>query len=91
LISWMGWFGLSVVTGWSSVMVAVTLLGSVQLLVLGIFGEYLGRMYEQSKCRPLFVIERIIRSGNPQDEPDAPDDSRGHGSYRGLARSHERP
>jgi len=33
--------------------------------MLGIMGEYLGRLYEQSKGRPLFVIERIVRAGDP--------------------------
>ena len=53
----------STITGWTSLMAVTTLLFSVQLLVMGVFGEYLGRMYEQIKGRPLFVIERIIRSG----------------------------
>ena len=63
LVSWLGWFGQPAVTGWTSLMAAVAFLGSVQLLVLGIFGEYLGRIYEQSKNRPLFIIEHIVRSG----------------------------
>ena len=66
LISWMA--GVTV-TGWSSLISAVALLSSAQLLVLGILGEYLGRLYEQSKGRPLFVIERIVRSTpHPQEE-----------------------
>jgi dolichol-phosphate mannosyltransferase len=63
LISWFGWFGRPNVTGWTSLMAAIALLGSVQLLVLGVIGEYLGRLFEQSKGRPLFVIDRVIRSG----------------------------
>ncbi len=43
---------------------AVTLLGSVQLLVLGIICECIGRMYEQVKGRPLFVIRDIVRSNH---------------------------
>jgi glycosyltransferase involved in cell wall biosynthesis len=39
------------------------LLGGVQLLGMGILGEYLGRLYEQSKGRPLFLIDRIERQG----------------------------
>ena len=70
LISWFGWFGRSTVIGWTSLMAAVAFLGSVQLLVLGIFGEYLGRMYEQSKARPLFIIERIVRSGSETGSSD---------------------
>jgi hypothetical protein len=33
----------------------------VQLIVLGVFGEYVGRMYEQIKGRPLFIIDEIVR------------------------------
>ena len=47
--------------GWTSLMSVMALLGSVQLIVLGIIGEYLGRMYEQVKGRPLFVIQEIAR------------------------------
>ncbi len=48
--------------GWTSLMAAISILGSVQLMVLGIFGEYLGRLYEQSKGRPLFIVEQVIQS-----------------------------
>jgi polyisoprenyl-phosphate glycosyltransferase len=37
----------------------VLILGSAQLLVLGIMGEYLGRLFIEAKRRPLFVIDRI--------------------------------
>jgi len=40
----------------------VSLLSSVQLFVLGILGEYIGRLYEQSKGRPLFIIRDVVRS-----------------------------
>jgi dolichol-phosphate mannosyltransferase len=40
-------------------MTVVLLLGSVQLLVMGVLGEYVGRLYMESKRRPLYVIERI--------------------------------
>lgn len=44
------------VSGWSSVMVVALLLGGVQLAFLGVIGQYLGRVYEESKGRPLFVV-----------------------------------
>jgi dolichol-phosphate mannosyltransferase len=44
------------VPGWTSVVVAVLVLGGVQLACLGIIGQYLGRMYEESKGRPLFIV-----------------------------------
>jgi hypothetical protein len=49
------------VSGWTSVTAAVVLLGGVQLICLGIFGQYLGRMYEDIKGRPLFVIQDDTR------------------------------
>ena len=42
---------------------AVALLASLQFLVLGIMGEYLGRVYSEIKGRPLFLIDRILRAG----------------------------
>jgi dolichol-phosphate mannosyltransferase len=44
------------VAGWTSVVGAVLILGGVQLLCLGIIGQYLGRMYDEVKQRPLFLI-----------------------------------
>ena len=55
------WLFFNTVHGWASQLAIVTILGSVQLFVLGIIGEYLGRLYEQGKGRPLFVVESIVR------------------------------
>jgi polyisoprenyl-phosphate glycosyltransferase len=44
------------VAGWASVAAAVLILGGVQLLCLGIIGQYLGRMYDEIKSRPLFFV-----------------------------------
>ncbi len=60
--SWLGLFGSRLERGWTSLMSVMALLGSVQLLVLGIIGEYLGRMYEQMKGRPLFIIQEIKKA-----------------------------
>jgi dolichol-phosphate mannosyltransferase len=48
--------------GWASTIVAVVFLGGVQLISLGILGEYLGRIYEQVKGRPLYLVDRVERS-----------------------------
>ncbi|MEX7638025.1 glycosyltransferase, partial [Serratia marcescens] len=45
------------VAGWTSVMIAIFFLGGVQMLSLGIIGEYIGKIYMESKNRPKFFIE----------------------------------
>lgn len=46
------------VPGWTSLMVAVLFLGSVQLITLGILGSYLWRNYDESRGRPLYIVRR---------------------------------
>jgi dolichol-phosphate mannosyltransferase len=50
--------------GWTSVIVAVTFLGAVQLVSVGILGEYIGRIYEQTRGIPRYVI--VERDDPPQ-------------------------
>jgi len=45
------------VEGWTALMIAVLFIGGVQLICLGILGEYIGRIYNESKNRPLYVIK----------------------------------
>jgi glycosyltransferase involved in cell wall biosynthesis len=47
------------VPGYASIMVAVLLLGGLQLMGMGVIGEYLGRVYEETKERPLYVIRDL--------------------------------
>jgi polyisoprenyl-phosphate glycosyltransferase len=54
--------GAALEPGWTSIMSAITIFGTIQLLLFGVFGEYLGRIYEQSKNRPLFIIQEIAQS-----------------------------
>ena len=44
--------------GWSSIVLPMYLLGGIQVLFLGIFGEYLGKVYGEVKNRPRFIIEK---------------------------------
>jgi dolichol-phosphate mannosyltransferase len=60
------WISGSTVPGWTSVIITSMILGSAQLLVLGIFGEYLGRLYIESKRRPLYIIDRILSQGGEE-------------------------
>lgn len=53
------------VEGWTSLALIVLTLGSVQLMVAGVMGEYLGRLYVESKGRPLFIIQEIKTSAEP--------------------------
>jgi dolichol-phosphate mannosyltransferase len=59
------------VTGWTSMMTVVLFVSSIQMIMLGILGEYVGRIFMQSKQRPLFVIESVRRQtdGEPAPHP----------------------
>jgi len=48
------------VEGWTSVMLAVLLLGGVQLVMIGVLGEYLWRVLDETRGRPLYIIERTL-------------------------------
>ncbi len=47
------------IPGWTSLMLVVVVLGAVQMFVLGMMGEYIGRLYSQAKQRPLYIIQEI--------------------------------
>ncbi len=56
-----GLLGYPVVTGYTSTIVAVLFLGGVQLVCVGILGEYLGRVYDEVKRRPLYFLRTLYR------------------------------
>ena len=50
--------------GWTSVIAIVLLLGGVQMLSLGVIGQYIARIFDESKQRPLYFVEEIVEGGH---------------------------
>jgi polyisoprenyl-phosphate glycosyltransferase len=50
----------NVVPGWTSLIILVTLVGGIQLVLMGIIGIYIGKIYEEAKQRPLYLIRRTL-------------------------------
>lgn len=68
---WAAWAKLSgmyAVPGWATIMIVVSLAASAQLLMTGILGEYVGRIYEEVKRRPLYLVANAVNA-----EPDGDD------------------
>ena len=59
-------FGITV-PGWATIMVGMLFLGGVQLICIGIMGEYIARIFNQTKERPMYIVEEIYSSGNNID------------------------
>lgn len=59
LISWVT--GTTVI-GWTSLLASIWMIGGIQLLSLGIIGEYIGKIYNETKRRPRFIIDRYLNS-----------------------------
>jgi dolichol-phosphate mannosyltransferase len=67
-------WGTGVVPGWTTIMILVGMGSSAQLLMMGILGEYVGRIYEQVKGRPLYIVGEEINLGGERGPrpPSAP-------------------
>jgi glycosyltransferase involved in cell wall biosynthesis len=66
--------GVQAVPGWATLMIAVSLASSAQLLMIGILGEYLGRVYDEVKRRPLYLID-ATRNFTPRADNGLPPSS----------------
>jgi hypothetical protein len=80
LVVWALWIRLftdQIVPGWASTVVPIYFLGGVQLLCIGVIGEYLAKIYLEVKGRPRFVIERVIEGG--RSAPQGPGATQGAG------------
>jgi polyisoprenyl-phosphate glycosyltransferase len=57
------WLAGESIQGWTSLMLVVVVLGAVQMFVLALMGEYIGRLYNQAKQRPLYIVQEIAGGG----------------------------
>ena len=57
------------VSGWTTIVVSLMLFSGVQMISLGVIGEYLARVYEEVKGRPLFIVRRDLGQGLPEPGP----------------------
>lgn len=56
---WIRFFSNQAVPGWASTILPIYVLGGLQILSLGVIGEYLGKVYQETKARPRYIIEKV--------------------------------
>ena len=57
------------VSGWTSLTLSIWMIGGIQLLSLGVIGEYIGKIYNETKQRPRFIIaDELIKNSSKQEE-----------------------
>ena len=49
------------VPGWTSIVLPIYILGGVHMIALGVIGEYIGKIYMETKARPRFIVDEITR------------------------------
>ncbi len=59
----------SFVWGWTSLFVIITFIGGMHMLMLGVLGEYLARVYDEVRDRPLYLVSAIVGRDNSEPEP----------------------
>jgi len=58
------WIVGKAVSGWASTLASIWMIGGIQLLSLGVIGEYIGKIYSETKRRPRFIIQRYLNKEN---------------------------
>ena len=58
------------VTGWTSTLASIWMIGGIQLLCLGVIGEYVGKIYNETKRRPRFIIDRYLNDAGADPVQD---------------------
>lgn len=53
--------------GWSSTLCSIWLIGGIQILCLGIIGEYIGKIYEEVKARPRYIVAEFLNKETPEE------------------------
>lgn len=71
-ILWIRLFTDMAVPGWTSTLLPIYFLGGIQILCLGVIGEYLGKIYAESKSRPRYLIEQVARAKTEAVERQEP-------------------
>ena len=59
---------MTTVPGWTSIIVITLFFNGIILLVLGIIGEYIGRIYDEAKGRPLYVVGEFVNFPDNQEK-----------------------
>jgi len=62
-VAWLWWVGLGPATGWGWLMAAMLIFSGTQLVLLGLIGEYVGRMFLAVNQRPQSVVRDVRRGG----------------------------
>ena len=54
------------VAGWTAIVCSIWLLGGIQLLCIGVVGEYIGKIYSEVKGRPRYIVEALLHTGESE-------------------------
>ena len=73
LYTLISWIAGHTVAGWTSTLASIWMLGGIQLLSLGVIGEYIGKIYNETQQRPRFIIDRYLNDRGDDPVVDRPE------------------